>query len=163
MIIGFTGHQRIDHSERWGWVRDQFLRVLREHASAEDRVRSSLAEGGDQLFFEAAFVLGLAADIVLPCEHYAMSFAGPTEKARYRELLAKAASVETLAFVETCEEAFLAAGKYVVDHADLVVTLWNGKPAAGKGGTGDIVEYARSLERPIIHVNPDVLRVSGPS
>jgi hypothetical protein len=78
-------------------------------------------------------------------------------------LLARAATVNVLPFAEPSEDAYLAAGKYVVDRADILVTLWNGKPAAGKGGTGDIVEYARLLNRPVIHIDPDLLQVTGPA
>jgi hypothetical protein len=60
------------------------------------------------------------------------------------------------------EDAYLAAGKHIVDRAGLLVALWNGKPAAGKGGTGDIVAYARSQGRPVVHVHPDLMLVFGP-
>jgi hypothetical protein len=162
MTIGFTGHQRIDHSERWDWVRDQIRRVLKERTAEGDRALSSLAEGGDQIFVESACALGLAVDVVLPSERYETTFDGPAERARYFELLARAASVKVLDYNEPSEEAYLEAGKYVVDHVDLLLTLWNGKPAAGKGGTGDIVEYARTLSIPTIHIHPDRFEVIGP-
>jgi hypothetical protein len=144
-------------------VRDQFLKALREHVTASTRVVAALAEGGDQEFMEAALALGVPVDIVLPCVLYEDTFGGAEAKAKYRGLLAQSAKIETLDFVVPSQDAFLAAGKYVVDHCDLLVTLWNGKAAAGKGGTGDIVEYARSLGRPLIHIHPDLLEVTGPS
>lgn len=163
MIIGFSGHQKIDHPERWGWVREQFDTVLRERQGDGTRIVVALAKGGDQAFTEAALALGLPVDIVLPCSLYENTFKGEDAKATYRGLLARGARVETLEYVEPSQDAFLAAGKYVVDHCDLLVTLWNGKAAAGKGGTGDVVEYARSLGRPLIHVHPDLLEVTGPA
>jgi hypothetical protein len=161
MIVGFSGHQKIDHPERWGWVRDQFAAILRERATGDTRVMLALAEGGDQAFAEAAMTLGLPVDAVIPCSRYEETFPGDA-KAKYRELLAGAATTVTLEFVEPSEEAFLAAGKYVADHCDLLVTLWNGKAAAGKGGTGDVAVYARSMGKPVIHVHPDLLEVTGP-
>jgi len=53
-------------------------------------------------------------------------------------------SVETLSFDEPSEEAYLAAGCRVVDMSDVLLAVWDGQPARGKGGTGNIVEYARS-------------------
>lgn len=161
MIVGFTGHQRIDHPDRWGWVQEQFARILGE--LADGRVSASLADGGDQLFVETALALGRPIDVILPCAGYETTFSDANSAMRYRDLLARAVTVHTLDFPRPSEEAFLAAGKYIVDRASLVVALWNGKPAAGKGGTGDIVGYARSLNRPVVHIHPDLLQVSGPA
>lgn len=46
-------------------------------------------------------------------------------------------------FVESTEQAHLAAGQAVVDRSERLVTVWDGKPARGIGGTADIVSYAR--------------------
>ena len=161
MKIGFSGHQKIDHPERWGWVRAQFLSVLREEFV--DRVVTSLAEGGDQLFVEVALELGTPVEIVVPCEGYESAFETELGREAYAALLNAAAGVTVLDFPEPSEGAFLAAGQFVVNNCDLLVALWNGKPAAGTGGTGDIVAFARSLGRPIVHVHPDLLTVFGPS
>lgn len=162
MIIGFSGHQKIDNPEHWGWVRDQFAAILRERIAADTRVTLALAEGGDQSFAEAALKLGMPIDAVVPCSKYEETFSD-VAVAHYRDLLARAATVVTLEFDKPSEEAFLAAGIFVADRCDLLVTLWNGKQAAGKGGTGDIVEYARALGKPVVHVHPDLLEVIGPA
>jgi hypothetical protein len=52
------------------------------------------------------------------------------------------------------QESYFAAGKKVVDATDLLVAVWDGKPAKGLGGTADIVKYARQELKPIIHVDP---------
>jgi len=52
------------------------------------------------------------------------------------------------------EEAFLAAGKRVVDLSDIVIAVRDGEPAKGKGGTADSVAYALSTGAPVIHLNP---------
>lgn len=163
MIIGFTGHQKIDNPERWTWVREQFARVLREAAGRKDRVIVALAEGGDQLFAETALASGIPFAVVVPCEGYETSFDSPTARARYLELLGLAVGITRLGFPAPSEDAYLAAGKYIVEQAGLLVALWNGKPAAGKGGTGDIVAYARSQGRPVIHIHPDLGQVLGPN
>lgn len=162
MFIGFTGHQKIDRPERWGWVREQFARVLGEAAGRGDRVMSSLAEGGDQLFAETALACGIEVEVVIPCDGYESTFDEPGELARYEGLLGKAAGLTRLGYPAPSEDAYLAAGKVIVDGSGLVVALWNGKPAAGKGGTGDIVAYARERGRPVIHVHPDLMQVFGP-
>lgn len=161
MIIGFTGHQKIDHPDRWGWVQEQFLRVLREVARPCDRVASSLAIGGDQIFSEMALAEGLALEVVVPCIGYEGTFHDPKGLLQYRALLGQAVEVTTLEFPTPSEEAFLAAGLSIVDRCGRLVSLWNGKKAAGKGGTGDIVAYALERKLPVIHINPDQMQVSG--
>lgn len=161
MIIGFTGHQRIDHPDRWGWVQEQFAQILREMASPNDRALTALAAGGDQLFSQVALAAGIAIEVVVPCAGYEAAFERPEEVSEYESLLSRASSVTRLDFPAPSEDAFLAAGVHVVDQAGLVVALWNGNAAAGKGGTGDIVEYARQRKVPVIHVDPDLMRVLG--
>lgn len=157
MRIGFSGHQKIDIPERWGWVRAQFVSALSRQSVS--RIVTSLAEGGDQLFVESALELGIPVEIVVPCKGYEATFETAQGRETYAALLKAAVSVTVLDFAAPSEEAFLTAGQFVVDKCDLLVVLWNGKPAAGRGGTGDIVAYARSLARPITHVHPDQLRV----
>ena len=65
---------------------------------------------------EVALGLGLAADVVVPCERYETTFTERGDRDRYRVLLARAATVTTLPFVEPSEDAFLMAGHYVVDR-----------------------------------------------
>jgi len=38
----------------------------------------------------------------------------------------------------TDEDAYMAAGRRVVDLSDVMIAVWNAKPAKGKGGTADI-------------------------
>jgi hypothetical protein len=47
----------------------------------------------------------------------------------------------------------LAACHWIVDHSDLVMLVWNGYPAGGKGGTADIASYARLVRCPFIHIH----------
>ncbi|MEO8104390.1 MAG: SLATT domain-containing protein, partial [Betaproteobacteria bacterium] len=41
-----------------------------------------------------------------------------------------------------------------VDQAHVVIAVWDGKPTAGLGGTGDVVGYARALAKPLFWLNP---------
>ncbi len=50
-------------------------------------------------------------------------------------------------------EAFLDAGILTVDRCDVLVVYWNGEEAAGTGGTGDVVAYARLIHRPLIIID----------
>jgi hypothetical protein len=54
---------------------------------------------------------------------------------------------------ETRNEAYLATGKHLVDECDILLAVWDGQPAKGKGGTGDIVEYAHMQGKELHIVN----------
>ena len=112
------------------------------------------------MFSEAARAAGLGIEVVVPCADYEATFKAPDTLARYRDLLAVASQVVKLDYPIPSEDAFLAAGKRVVELSTLVVSLWNGKPAAGKGGTGDIVEFARKLGRVVVDINPNTMKVA---
>jgi 8-oxo-dGTP pyrophosphatase MutT (NUDIX family) len=47
----------------------------------------------------------------------------------------------------------LGAGHWIVDHSDLVILVWNGYPAGGRGGTADIASYARLVGCPFIQIH----------
>jgi hypothetical protein len=39
-----------------------------------------------------------------------------------------------------------------VDHCDVLIALWDGEPSRGRGGTKDVIDYARAQQRPVIRV-----------
>ncbi|GLY99410.1 hypothetical protein Acsp02_66630 [Actinoplanes sp. NBRC 103695] len=110
---------------------------------------SSLADGADQLF--AAHVLAAAGKlhVVVPCQGYAGSLISDDSRTRFEEYRRAASTEVTLPFPEPSEQAFLAAGKAMVDACDHVFAVWDGRPARGVGGTGDVVAYARERGRPV--------------
>jgi hypothetical protein len=113
---------------------------------------TSLAIGADQLLARLVLERGGTIHAVLPFAAIERSFS-PENLPAYRELV-KQASVEVLQRRGTDEDAYLAAGKRVVQLSDIVLAVWNGKLAKGKGGTADVVAYAVSRRVPLIHINP---------
>jgi hypothetical protein len=49
----------------------------------------------------------------------------------------------------TREEAYEATGLYVVEHSDVLIAVWDGRPARGRGGTASIVATAREQGLPM--------------
>ena len=152
--IGVTGHQRIPAVAR-DVVRDGLDRFLETYRGrgAEVIALSCLAWGADQLFAEAMLRAGHALEAVVPCRGYEATF-DERGLESYRSLLERATSVVRLDYPEPSEDAFLAAGMRVVDDCDVLVALWDGQPAAGKGGTGDAVAYARSQGKRVVVIWP---------
>jgi hypothetical protein len=139
MRIGVTGHQDIP-PEALLFVTDEITKVI----TGAGRVIgvSSLAVGADQLFASLVLKYGGQLEVILPSHEYEKTFSQGADLKRFRWLLKKAASVKTLDFPEPCEEAFLMAGRKVVETAELLLAIWDGEPARGTGGTADIVSYA---------------------
>ena len=63
--------------------------------------------------------------------------------------------IEQLDHNSPSEEAFLDAGQHVVDRSDRLIAVWDGDDAQGKGGTGDVVRYARERGIEVIVVWPE--------
>ena len=122
---------------------------------------TSLAVGADQLFARLVLERGGMIHAVLPFADIERSFA-PDHVSAYRELVTQA-SVEVLDTPGTDDDAYLAAGRRVVELSEVVLAVWNGKPAAGKGGTAEVVAYAISRGAPLIHIDPISHAVQRPA
>jgi len=119
---------------------------------------SSLAEGADRLVaLEVLKVPGSILEVVLPLERedYMQDFESVESKREFEELFSCARSVRRVAQKHSRNEAYEQAGRYIVDHCDVLIALWDGKPAAGQGGTAEIVEYARKKNRPLIWIHTE--------
>jgi len=148
--IGVTGHQELENAE---WVRAELLKVLGSHKTPLTGI-TSLAKGADQLFAEVVLECGGTLEVVVPFEGYADEF-DEQGRAAYEKLLAQASEADTLPSASSHEESYFCAGKAIVGRSALMIAVWDGKPAAGLGGTADIVEYARQQSKRLIHINPE--------
>jgi hypothetical protein len=151
MRIGITGHRHLEDSNQWTWVRQAIAKALEEQ-QVVSAVNTCLAIGADQLFAEVALGLGLSVHAVLPFPGYERTFASE-DLPKYQHLLA-CSTVEVIPSAETDEDGYLIAGRYIVDLSDILFAVWDGKLARGKGGTGEVVEYAIEKGRSVLHFNP---------
>ena len=142
MIFGCTGHQKLGRQTR-RVVAAAVATLLAERGGSDVVGVSSLAEGADQLFALSVLAAGGALNAVVPSLGYEGSFISDDARGAYVSLLKLAANVQTMNYDQPCEDAYLAAGHTVANSCELLIAVWDGKTAAGKGGTGDIVKYAR--------------------
>jgi hypothetical protein len=140
--IGCTGHRNISPATR-GDIAAAITAFLAAEAHNEFVGLSSLAEGADQVFALAVLAAGGQLHVVIPSQNYERSFESKQARCTYTVLLSLAESSNTLAFDAPSEDAYLAAGHDIVDRCDVLLAVWDGQGAAGKGGTADIVTYAR--------------------
>ncbi|WP_207761113.1 hypothetical protein [Bifidobacterium simiarum] len=159
MIIAVTGHQRIPEEALpfvCAGMRSYLVSRL-ETSQSDATLISCLATGADQLVASTALELGYRLRAMIPSRHYDSTF-DVDGLSGYRSLLARADETVTLDFDRPCEEAYMAAGLRLVDDCDELLALWDGYPAAGLGGTGDVVAYARQSGRPVHVVWPTGVR-----
>jgi hypothetical protein len=150
MRIGVTGHQKIADA---AWVKQKILAILGAQNVPIIGV-TSLAAGADQIFAEAVLESAGNLHVIVPFSEYANVFS-PEGRKEYERLLSCASFLETLPAATSHEEAYLIAGKRLIDISELIVAVWDGKAAAGLGGTADVVQYAKSRGKDLIHINPD--------
>jgi hypothetical protein len=149
--VGITGHRLLDNPKAWDWVHDALLEELARLRPPYVAV-SSLAIGADQLLARLVLEQGGKLHAVLPFENIERSFSAE-DVYSYRDL-ARQASVEILETEGSEEDAYLAAGQRVVRLSDVLIAVWDGMPAKGRGGTADIVRFAQREGVPIVHINP---------
>ena len=118
---------------------------------------SPLAEGADQVAAEAALALGFRLRTVLPFESddYRRDMNGEEAKARFDALLDRAEARLELPGDRAHEpESYEMAGRATVAHCDLLIAVWDGQKARGRGGTAEVVEMAVARGTPVIHLPP---------
>ena len=158
-------------------IGDFFRTTIATFASVEDAVSesfdsaapaftliSSLAEGADRIAARAALAAGFALDVVLPCPPaiYVGTFADEASRGEFDALMASARARLVLPLAGKLEEAiadrlprsYESAGLTMLAQSDILVAVWDGKPADGRGGTGDIVDEAARRGVPIVVVDP---------
>jgi hypothetical protein len=144
--IGVTGHQKLPEAAK-SYARKK-IRSLLEKADAPLTGLSSLAAGADQIFAREILDHSGRLWVVIPSKSYQSTLTGE-DLAAYRELLSRASDVTRLDFSQPGEAAYNAAGRWIVENCDELVAIWDGQPARGLGGTGDVVAYARELGRKV--------------
>lgn len=153
--IGVSGHQNLGDEATLDFVAHHFRELLSSYQQQKRHLvlYSSLALGADQLFVRVALEQGIPVEAVLPCAEYEAIFHSEEERHTYKQLLQACQQTHLLPNQRCSEDAFLAAGQWIVDHSNVMILAWNGLPPQGRGGTGDIATYARLLGRPFVHLH----------
>jgi hypothetical protein len=150
--VGVTGH--MDLTPPTETIVDAAIRDL----LAQDRNGltgiTCLAKGADQIFARAVLDLGGTIIVVLPSASYRELKVKPANRALFDELLGEAADVRYMPFPEANRQAYEAANTVLLDMAEKLVAVWDGRPGKDQGGTGAVVEQARRLGKPVQVVWP---------
>lgn len=178
--IGVTGHRVLPDKEKLSEkIREvlhaqifdlfdeqsrEFLR-LSAHTPVAFSILTPLAEGADRLVaYEVLKLSNARIEVALPFskDDYLQDFSSEESRREFEEFLSQARRPVVIhplspstAYAagdrkEERRQAYLDVGKYVVNHSDLLIALWDGQPWHGKSGTAQIVAYAQALNRPLI-------------
>jgi hypothetical protein len=153
--VGVTGHRWLDPSDTVlaDVVRDALTRIRNACTSSDTDVTrvqltvvSSLAEGADRIVARAALAMGARLEVVLPLAEtdFRADFADERSASEFSALLERAASVTIVPGRPERPEAYAAAGRMVMHRSDVLLAMWDGAPARGEGGTGDLVDTVQA-------------------
>lgn len=159
-LIALKGHRHLRQPEAVGEALAALLGALSEEIDGTLVGVSSIARGADTLFAQAILALSFPWRALLPASLAELRQDFTAEEWQCREqLLARATEIQVRGRAAGRDEADLECGLDTVDQADLLIAVWDERPAAEPGGTGDIVTYARGVGKPLIIINPETLEV----
>ncbi len=173
MRIGVTGHRALDDPDRVYKAVEDLLCSIRISFEAgmhgrgkactrvQWRVISPLARGADRIVARAAMEkLDASLDVVLPAvpDEYRKDFTDPGDLEEFNLLFEKAVNYPSLAagypFTSPAvRDGYEQAGRTLVDSCEILIAVWDGKPARGEGGTASAVSYACSVNRLVVWIN----------
>jgi hypothetical protein len=151
--VAFTGHRKLADPARIAAAMREALADLESRGRPLVAITTA-ASGADTLLLEVLAARSTPFYLVLPFPEvrFREDFL-PEEWARAHRHFDRALSIDVVRDVDTDNEAYLEAGVRGVDEADVLLAVWNGQPAAGQGGAGDVVTYARELDKPLVHID----------
>jgi hypothetical protein len=157
--IGVTGHRDLGDAETAERAVDGVIDdlVASRPGGTSLELRSALAEGADRLVAQRVLARDdsrLVAVLPLAPDDYRRDFLTPSSLEEFDRLLGEAQAVEVPLrdAAGSREAAYERAGRVMVDASDVLVALWDGEPSGGRGGTAEIIDYARSKGRRVIVV-----------
>jgi len=130
---------------------------------------SPIADGADQIAAEVALSMGYELRVVTPsaCDDYRKELLEGPARERFDRLIAAASSrFELPGDGGRVDHGYVMAGRATVAHCDILLAVWDGLPARGRGGTAEVVSLALSRGAPVVHLSttpnkPPMLRWSA--
>ena len=176
--VGAIGHRDLIDSAELAtsvarWLKHLASVLDKEHGVAiEWSVASALAKGADRIIARAAMnALGAKLNVIVPfdLQEYRKDFCSASDIVEFDDLMTCRSDL-TVAWKPTTATSgnlapesitgeirtrgYLRVGQAIVDASEIVIAIWDGKPAMGQGGTGDIVPYALRRGRLVIRFDP---------
>ena len=163
VVVAVTGHRlnQLPVHER-PRIESEIARALDEiedasrdvsEAAVRMTLSSAIAEGADRLAAEAALLRGWRLVTPLPFspERYVLDFEDEASVRQFHNLLKASKRVapvteEHVRAIGGGDAApYAAVGRALIERADVLLTVWNGMPPKGPGGTSEVA--AKMLEK----------------
>ncbi len=147
ITVAVTGHRDVVVTQTLLDHIDTFFDTLCSQYS-EVRLLSPLAEGADSVVAEVFLSYqkdktSCRLEVPLPMEETAYITLWPdVSKKRYQRLSADAKNVYVIPKV--LKDPYENLGHYLVENAQILLALWDGKENHKTGGTAEVVNYAKS-------------------
>lgn len=158
LVVGITGHRILTNlAPLQAGIERAVARIRRAYPRRTLRALSQLAEGADRLCAEAVLRTDgaqLHALLPFPKEDYARDFGaeGSPSRVHFESLLSRAAKIIRLPTPRQREAGYVRANQAVLKCCDVLLAVWDGRPAQGKAGTANVVARARAMGKPVVIV-----------
>ncbi|MFE5126195.1 hypothetical protein [Streptomyces sp. NPDC056669] len=153
--IAVTGHMDITDASV-PLVRGELDKILAAYEPSSLVGVSCIAKGSDSLFADAVLAAGGRLAVVIPSADYRQAKVKPEHAETFDRLVEAADEVLVMPHATADRQAYEAANAVLLERADRLVAVWNGRPPTGKGGgTADVVRQARAAGIPVDVVWPD--------
>ena len=157
LTIGVCGHRVLAEPEKIvAGIEQALQRIEAVFPGRPLRILSALAEGADRLALGPVLERpGSKLVAVLPLEKYdyLSDFETSESKDEFLRLLSGADKVVDLPPCDDRDQAFATSGDYICEHADVLISVWDGREGQGQGGTATVVARARARVLPIARVH----------
>jgi uncharacterized phage-like protein YoqJ len=153
MILGITGH-RPDKLGGYKLPNPVYNKVCQkiEQVFKElqpEKIISGMALGVDQWAAFIACKLGIPFLAAVPFEGQEIKWPKSSQEI-YHKLLKKASEVVVVSPHGYSARKLQIRNEWMVDYSDKMLAIWNGTG----GGTDNCINYAKSLEKEIIYIDP---------
>ncbi len=146
-------------------------------------VVSPLAKGADRIVAEAVLELPVKAgaptppstrppqlEVILPfpLDEYRKDFKTADDLAEFEDLLRRAGDAAAITVLnedfaesqhadarDARNACYESVGRSVVEASEILIAVWNGRPASGRGGTAEIARYAVDAGRCVIWIDSE--------
>ncbi|MEV0696964.1 hypothetical protein AB0I53_03455 [Saccharopolyspora sp. NPDC050389] len=150
--LAISGHRGLP--QRTTELVDEALRAELRKYEGDLVGLSCIADGADALFARAVLDQGGALMVIVPAANYRDKLP-EDHHPEYDALFERASEVVQLDFPDSTSESHMVASVKMVEMADQLVAVWDGKSARGYGGTADVVSAARERNIPVTVVWPE--------
>lgn len=153
MIVSFTGH-RPDKIGGYKLPNPTYIHICQQLEKTLKELKptkaiSGYALGIDQWAANVCFNLGIPVITAVPFIGQEKMWAEESQKI-YQKLLAKASEVVIVSEGGYSPIKMQIRNEWMTDRCDKLIAVWDGS----NGGTGNCVSYARSINKPIIIIDP---------